>query len=420
MLWHPSEHEPLSWAVPGTAGNPGRGRPPRAADVVGRHVPQPLHPLRGSGHARSGDPGAHRLRALRRRRRASASAPRASTSRSRWATASTSGRRRTSGVVGRSSAIGRRGPRAPEEGLVWAKHCAEEIGNWGVFLPQLYDLYRVVIGRELNPFADLSVVREDGIVRYRCRHVSAKLLRGWPVDPRRDRVRRPRPAAARSASSRSPTGRSGRRTPAAASCGSLRRDVRSWSPSRSTPASRSPTSVGAVHDRRDPSERARVRRERRHPDRELRHRCDRADDPRRALDDALRRDRRRAARQDELRARRLARPHLVHGHDAPRAVDALRERAGRRTGTSGSSTRTGFASSPTASSGRTRSASTRRRSGSTSSSRTPAGSRGSASTTAATVERVRSTGRPTSARSPTDSRSTRPATSGSRSSTPTG
>ena len=71
------------------------------------------------------------------------------------------------GVVGRSSAIGGTRPETPEEGLVWAKHCAEEIGNWGAFLPQLYDLYRVVIRPELNPFTDLSVVREDGTVRYR-------------------------------------------------------------------------------------------------------------------------------------------------------------------------------------------------------------------------------------------------------------
>ena len=56
------------------------------------------------------------------------------------------------GVVGRSSAIGRRVPESPEEGLVWAKHCAEEIGNWGAFLPQLYALYRVVDRPELNPY----------------------------------------------------------------------------------------------------------------------------------------------------------------------------------------------------------------------------------------------------------------------------
>ena len=59
-------------------------------------------------------------------------------------------------------------PETPEEGLVWAKHCTEEIGNWGAFLPQLYALYRAVESPEHNPYADLSVVRDgDGVVRYR-------------------------------------------------------------------------------------------------------------------------------------------------------------------------------------------------------------------------------------------------------------
>jgi len=71
------------------------------------------------------------------------------------------------GVVGRSSAIGRRVPETPEDGLVWAKHCAEEIGNWAAFLPQLYRLYRVVERPEVNPFADLTVVRVPSGVRYR-------------------------------------------------------------------------------------------------------------------------------------------------------------------------------------------------------------------------------------------------------------
>ena len=53
-------------------------------------------------------------------------------------------------------------PETPEEGLVWAKHCAEEIGNWAAFLPQLYGLYRVVDRPERNPFADLTVDRDGG------------------------------------------------------------------------------------------------------------------------------------------------------------------------------------------------------------------------------------------------------------------
>ena len=43
-----------------------------------------------------------------------------------------------SGVVGRSSAVGARKQESAEEGLVWARHCEQEVGNWGVFLPTLY------------------------------------------------------------------------------------------------------------------------------------------------------------------------------------------------------------------------------------------------------------------------------------------
>jgi hypothetical protein len=72
-----------------------------------------------------------------------------------------------SGVVGRSSAIGRTWPETPEMGLVWATHCAEEIGNWGVFLPQLYRLYLVLENPELNPFTDLSVSGAGASLRHR-------------------------------------------------------------------------------------------------------------------------------------------------------------------------------------------------------------------------------------------------------------
>jgi hypothetical protein len=54
-----------------------------------------------------------------------------------------------------------------EEGKVWAAHCAEEIGNWGHFLPQLYTLYKVVTDTSRNPFADLSVAGTGSAARYR-------------------------------------------------------------------------------------------------------------------------------------------------------------------------------------------------------------------------------------------------------------
>lgn len=68
--------------------------------------------------------------------------------------------RRDYGIVGRSTAIGTKKKENEEDGKVWAAHCAEEIGNWEVFLPQLYTLYKVVECRNRNPFTDLSVLGE--------------------------------------------------------------------------------------------------------------------------------------------------------------------------------------------------------------------------------------------------------------------
>ncbi|WP_005037737.1 hypothetical protein [Holophaga foetida] len=55
----------------------------------------------------------------------------------------------------------------PEEGMIWAAHCGQEIGNWGVFLPQLYELYKVVKNPLYNPFADLAVEGKGRDARYR-------------------------------------------------------------------------------------------------------------------------------------------------------------------------------------------------------------------------------------------------------------
>lgn len=71
------------------------------------------------------------------------------------------------GVVGKSSAMGLIKKETPEQGMVWAKHCIEEIGNWGNFLPDMYRLFSVVKNTNYNPFADLSVERVDGDVKYK-------------------------------------------------------------------------------------------------------------------------------------------------------------------------------------------------------------------------------------------------------------
>lgn len=71
------------------------------------------------------------------------------------------------GVRGMSTAIGTRKKETKEDGLVWAAHCEEEVGNWGVFLPELYNLYRVVTNPNTNLFADLSVEGKGADAKYK-------------------------------------------------------------------------------------------------------------------------------------------------------------------------------------------------------------------------------------------------------------
>ena len=54
---------------------------------------------------------------------------------------------------------------------MWAAHCGQEIGNWGVFLPQVYKLYQAVNDPKRNPFADLAVDGKGRNARYR--HIPA-------------------------------------------------------------------------------------------------------------------------------------------------------------------------------------------------------------------------------------------------------
>lgn len=67
------------------------------------------------------------------------------------------------GVVGKSSAIGILKQETQEDGEVWAAHCGEEVGNWSVFLPTVYQLYRVVTNEKYNPCTDLSVIKNPDL-----------------------------------------------------------------------------------------------------------------------------------------------------------------------------------------------------------------------------------------------------------------
>jgi len=166
LLWHPQEHRPLSWAVPVRPGNPVGAvhvAPQTWSDGTFRDLyirfedPAALAPeIQGRivyGHCLVAAGLGFGPESLE------AEAPMGYRVH-QW-------QEQGAGVVGRSSAIAGTKAETPEEGRVWAVHASEEIGNWAVFLPTLHDLYRVVENPLYNPYADLSVDRDDGRVRYR-------------------------------------------------------------------------------------------------------------------------------------------------------------------------------------------------------------------------------------------------------------
>ena len=143
VLWHPEQHESLEWPVPPRHGDP-LGAIHNAPQTWDDGVRQDLYIrfarledvdpeirdvithdhvmiVAGLGLSREelerDDPLGYRVH--------------------QWSASDT-------GVVGRSSGIGRRKPEDEAAGKVWAAHAAEEIANWEVFLPTLYRLWRVV------------------------------------------------------------------------------------------------------------------------------------------------------------------------------------------------------------------------------------------------------------------------------------
>jgi hypothetical protein len=166
MLWHPEQHEPLEWPVPPRHGNPlgaihnapqtwndGRRQnlyirferledvAPEIRDVI---VHEHVIVVAGLGldeaAMRRGEPMGYRVH--------------------QWQASD-------EGVVGRSSGIGTRKPEDEAAGKVWAAHAGQEIANWAAFLPQLYQLYRVVTDTRRNPFADLGVTGRGRAAAYR-------------------------------------------------------------------------------------------------------------------------------------------------------------------------------------------------------------------------------------------------------------
>ncbi len=72
------------------------------------------------------------------------------------------------GIVGRSTAIGIKKKESKEDGVIWSQHCGEEIGHWGEFLPTMYNLFKVVKNTDYNPYADLSVEGKGASLKYKC------------------------------------------------------------------------------------------------------------------------------------------------------------------------------------------------------------------------------------------------------------
>lgn len=164
LLWHPNQHEPLEWYVPPKHGNlvgsvhiapqtwsDGtrqnlyiKMEDPRTlpAEITGLIVYSHCYVAGGYNEEiiDSGKPFGYRLH--------------------QWQSTD-------AGVIGRSSALSGTKKATPEEDLVWAEHCTQEIGNWGVFLPQLYNLFRVITNTNYNPFSDLTVETKDGTARYK-------------------------------------------------------------------------------------------------------------------------------------------------------------------------------------------------------------------------------------------------------------
>jgi len=166
ILWHPEQHEPLEWAVPPKHGNPlgsihiapqtwndGRRQnlyirmekledvAPEIRDYIElEHVYIAAGLGLGAECLQKPDPMGYRIH--------------------QW-------QKSDEGVIGKSSAIGTRKKETVEEGKVWAAHCIQEIGNWGVFLPQLYNLYKVVTDPARNPFTSLALEGKGRNARYR-------------------------------------------------------------------------------------------------------------------------------------------------------------------------------------------------------------------------------------------------------------
>lgn len=174
LLWHPEEHEPLTWAIPPKHGNLVGAvhiAPQTWSDGIRQNLYIRFESLNeladeilqyvvydhciivaglgfGEESLQTEEPMGYRIH--------------------QW-------EKSPNGVLGKSSGIGHRKKENKEEGIIWAKHAYTEISNWGVFLPKLYQLYKVVKNPLYNPFCDLRVERTGGRLNYKFMAVDEKI-----------------------------------------------------------------------------------------------------------------------------------------------------------------------------------------------------------------------------------------------------
>jgi hypothetical protein len=70
------------------------------------------------------------------------------------------------GVVGMSSGI-EVVENDADSGMIWAQHAAEETGNWEVFLPQLYSMYRVIKDKSICPYYSFELEGQGLEAKYK-------------------------------------------------------------------------------------------------------------------------------------------------------------------------------------------------------------------------------------------------------------
>ncbi|MGD9210029.1 MAG: hypothetical protein PVI90_04605 [Desulfobacteraceae bacterium] len=166
LLWHPSQHEPLEWAVAPVHGNPIGSvhiAPQTWNDGTRQNLYiQLLDITKIPSHIQSYITHEHAVVVC-----CIGMGEEALTNPQHWGYRIHQWSKADCGVAGSSTAIGALKQENHEDKLNWADHCEEEIGNWAVFLPSLYSLYQVVTNTKYNPYTDLSVEKKENSIKYK-------------------------------------------------------------------------------------------------------------------------------------------------------------------------------------------------------------------------------------------------------------